>query len=93
MDTSPAAIDDAELERLALAADVDEPLPADAVSLWDLDDPVEECLLPGWYMPVPMPGGRRLTGWKRRVAIAVIAAFVLIDAAGLCSTYGSIVPA
>lgn len=90
MNSSEGLISDAELERLALAADVNAPLPLDAVSLWDLD-PVEDSLLPGWYMPVPMAGGRRLTGWRRRVAIGVIAAFLVIDAAGLCSTYGSIV--
>jgi hypothetical protein len=61
------------------------------VSLWDLAEPDADGLLPAWYMPSPMAGARRLTGWRRRVAIAIIAAFLLIDAAGLCSTYGSIV--
>ena len=92
MNVAEELISDAELERLALAADPDEALPVDAVSLWDLE-PVEEALLPGWYMPGPMIGGRRLRGWRRRVAIGLIVAFLLIDAAGLCSTYGSIVPA
>jgi hypothetical protein len=42
-------------------------------------------------MPAPMGGRRRLGRWQRRVAWLVVATFVLIDAYGLCSTYGSIV--
>jgi len=84
---------DEELTSIALAADPDAPLDDSAVPLAQYlqmegdDGP----LVPGWYMPAPMQGGRRLFGWRRRVAIVVIVAFVLIDAAGLCSTYGSIV--
>lgn len=83
---------DEELTAIALAADPDAPLDENAVPLADYlatDD--DERLLPAWYMPAPMPGARRLQGWRRRVAILVIVAFVLIDAYGLCSTYGSIV--
>jgi hypothetical protein len=80
--------DEDELTALALSADPDAPIPADAVSLWDLE--ARDSLLPEWYMPAPM-SGRRLSGWQRRVAWVVVAAFVLIDAWGLCSTYGSIV--
>src|SRR5580765_7893380 len=91
------AMTDEELTALALAADPDVPLDDTAVPLTDYlrsevgDDGDDLGLLPGWYMPSPMSGARRLHGWRRRVAIAVILAFVLIDAAGLCSTYGSIV--
>jgi hypothetical protein len=74
-----------------LAADPDPVLDADAVSVWDLEPADDEALLPGWYMPSPMAGTRRLTGWRRRVAIIIVVAFLLIDAAGLCSTYGSVV--
>jgi len=88
-----ATISDDELTALALEGDPDAPLPAGAVNLWELqrtqDD--DEGLLPDWYMPAPMAGTRRLRGWRRRVAISVIVSFVLIDAAGLCSTYGSVV--
>jgi hypothetical protein len=83
-------ISDEELTGLALAADPDAPLPADAVNLWELDQDGEDALLPTWYMPSPM-GARRLTGWRRRVAILLIVAFLLIDAYGLCSTYGDVV--
>lgn len=86
----PTSISDDELTALALAADPDAPIPADAVSLWDMDAEGTQ-LLPEWYMPAPMPGRRRLSRWQRRVAWLVVLAFVLIDAYGLCSTYGSIV--
>jgi hypothetical protein len=94
IDTEP--LSDEELTALALAGDPDAPLAADAVPLSMLavaDAEGDEQLLPDWYMPAPMPGARRLTGWRRRVAISVIVSFVLIDAAGLCSTYGVLVPA
>jgi hypothetical protein len=83
-------IDDEELTALALAADPDTPIAEDAVSLWDLDRD-EADLLPGWYMPAPMAGRRRLSRRQRRIAWLIVAAFVAIDAAGLCSTYGPIV--
>ncbi|MGI8663189.1 MAG: hypothetical protein ACR2LQ_08260 [Acidimicrobiales bacterium] len=82
-------ITDEELTKLALAADPEAPLPVDAVSFWEVAS--GEALLPSWYMPSPMPGGRRLRGWRRRVVLVLVATFVLIDAYGLCSTYGSIV--
>lgn len=78
------------MTALALAADPDAPLPADAVSFWEIDGHDAE-LLPDWYMPAPMRGHRRLNGWQRRVAWLIVVTFVLIDAYGLCSTYGSIV--
>jgi hypothetical protein len=84
------SISDDELTALALAADPDAPLDDDAVSLWELMDEGSD-LLPGWYMPSPMTGGRRLRGWRRRVAILIVVAFLLIDAYGLCSTYGDVV--
>ena len=85
------AIDDEELTALALAADPNAPVPDDAVSIWDLDVDGADPLLPSWYMPAPMPGRRRLRRWQRRVAWLIVLAFVLIDAYGLCSTYGPIV--
>lgn len=78
-------ITDEELTELALAADPNAPLPADAV-------PIHVHLtqfaapLPLWYMPpVARSGGRR---WKVPVVLAVVGAFLLIDALGLCNTYG-----
>ena len=84
-------MDDEELAALALAADPGAPLPDDAVSIWELDADDNTSLLPNWYMPAPMAGRRRLRPWQRRVAWLIVIAFVLIDAYGLCSTYGSIV--
>jgi len=74
-----------ELTTLALAADPAAPLPGDAV-------PISVHLaqfgptLPLWYMPPTLSrGGRR---WKTPVVIAIVSAFLLIDAMGLCNTYG-----
>ena len=86
-----ATVSDEELTALALAADPDAALPADALSVWDvLGTDIDRQLLPAWYMPAPAPGQRRLTGWRRRAVFVVVAAFVAINAAGLCSTYGII---
>ncbi|MEY2458686.1 MAG: hypothetical protein QOG30_516 [Acidimicrobiaceae bacterium] len=82
---------DDELTALALAADVDVPIDREAIPLSEYLHSDDDGLLPDWYMPAPMQGARRLRGWRRRVAILVIVAFVLIDAYGLCSTYGSVV--
>ena len=79
---------DDELSALALAADPDAEVGDDAVSLWDLDASETDDLLPAWYMPSPMKRTRLLQGWRRTVVLLVIASFLLIDAYGLCSTYG-----
>ena len=74
-----------ELDALALAADRDAPIAAAAVP-YDRVIGTGPSLLPDWYM------GRatavHASRWRRPVILAVIAAFVLIDGAGLCSTYG-----
>ncbi|MDQ3895846.1 MAG: hypothetical protein M3326_01130 [Actinomycetota bacterium] len=81
---------DEELTDLALAADRDAGVPADAVPIdefltaadaGDADD-----LLPAWYMPVPAP--RPLRGWRRRVVLLIVISFVGAAAYGLCSAYG-----
>lgn len=89
-EAGPIGLSDEELTELALAADPNPVLGDDAVSLWDLAAPDDEHRLPTWYMPSPRVAARRLTGWRRRIAIGIVVAFLLIDAAGLCSTYGSI---
>ena len=86
---SVLTISDEELTAQALAA-VPGEVPDDAVP-WSeavADDVDGLDLLPGWYMPPPMVGGRILDGWRRRLALIVIVAFLAINAAGLCSTYG-----
>jgi len=47
-------------------------------------------LLPGWYMPPPMGSTRLLYGWRRGIVLLIVASFVLINAYGLCSTYGHV---
>jgi hypothetical protein len=82
---SPGFITDDELTALALAADPDAPLAADAVPLADyLAEAFEP--LPAWYMAPVMA---RHSGRRRQAVIAaVVGAFLLIEAFGLCSTYG-----
>jgi len=81
---------DDELTALALAADPDAPVADDAVNLWELHGDGGTPLLPQWYMPAPAGGGRQVRGWRRWVIPVVIAAFVIINAYGLCSTYGQV---
>lgn len=78
-------ISDDELTALALAADPDEPLAADAVPL-SVYLGESEGLLPEWYMaPVT---ARRIRRGPQLVILVLIGAFLLIEAFGLCSTYG-----
>jgi hypothetical protein len=86
-------IGDDELAAEALAANPDTPVAPDAVALGSLAGSHGPALLPDWYMPAPAAGARRLRGHRRRVAVAVVVTFLLIDAAGLCSTYGHVVVA
>ena len=95
MDLNPHdAFTDEELTALALAADPDAPVDPDAMSLFDAVSEDAEGdrggLLPGWYMPAIASGLRPLDGWKRRVVWLIIASFLLINAYGLCSTYGHV---
>jgi hypothetical protein len=81
-------ISDDELAAQALAADPYALVPTDAVPIRPLGSSGGDPLLPDWYMPSPAGGGRRHRSWQRKVAYALIATFLAIDAAGLCSTYG-----
>lgn len=82
-------VTDDELTSLALAADPDVAVDDDAVCLWDLTGDQPDHRLPEWYMPSPM-GARLLYGWRRRVILLIIVAFLVIDAYGLCNTYGRV---
>jgi hypothetical protein len=89
MSTSPVTDDveitDEELTALALAADPDESLDADAVPFEsELRD--EGSLLPAWYMPVPARFDR--TGGRSVVALVIVGALLALNALGLCVTYG-----
>ncbi len=84
-------ITDDELTGLALAADRDAEVPDDAVPFGAADG--EDGLLPSWYFPMRLAGGRRLRGWHRRVIVLMVVTFLLVSACGLCCTYGSLVMA
>jgi hypothetical protein len=82
-----AALTDAELESLALAADPDQPLDPSAIPL-DLYLASQAGPLPAWYMA---PVTARHSGRGRRIVVlTLIGAFLLIEAFGLCSTYGQV---
>jgi hypothetical protein len=83
------AITDAELTALALAADPHEAPGPDAVPLdvyLSRNQEPAAVLLPAWYMA---PVRARRARWTvQLIALALIGAFLLIEAVGLCSTYG-----
>jgi hypothetical protein len=85
-DVQDLSITDEELTELALAADPDAPLPEDAVPIGVHLSQFDAAPLPLWYMPAAIrsSGGR----WRLPVVVAVVSAFFLIDALGLCNTYG-----
>ena len=87
------AFTDEELDALALGGDPDTEVPAHAVPVWDVIEPGPRQLLPEWYMAAWTLGGRRVSRWQRWVVVAVIVSFLVIDAFGLCITYGQLVPA
>jgi hypothetical protein len=81
---------DEELTELALAADPALALDPDAVPLSEFLGH-HDGLLPLWYMPSPMVrGGGR---WRLPVVLVIVGAFLVIEALGLCSTFGQLVPA
>ena len=78
-------VSDDELTALALAADPNISLDADAVA-WSGIGVQPPGLLPNWYMPIPSYHVRgRFT---RAVVITLIVGFLVIDAFGLCITSG-----
>jgi hypothetical protein len=79
---------DAELTALALAADPYEPLDENATPLHIHLAQFTGASLPQWYMPVAM--ARSGSRWRRPVVLAIIAAFLLIEALGLCNTFGQL---
>jgi hypothetical protein len=84
---------EAELTELAMAADPDAPIDDDAVPL-SIYLGLEPGLLPQWYMPSPMVrGGASGKRWRMPVVLVIVAAIVIIEAFGLCSTFGQLVPA
>ena len=82
-DVEPEPITDEELTALALAADVDAPIPDDAVP-FDPNHP-DGALLPTWYMPAP--AGR--PGRGRRIVFAgLVCSLLVANVVGFCVTNG-----
>ncbi len=83
-------ITDEELTASALAADPDHEVGPGAVALHLRTGPDggRDHPLPEWYMPVPTGTLRPLRGWRRMVGLVVVFSFLLLNAYGLCSTYG-----
>lgn len=83
----PGSVSDAELTELALAADPDQPLDPDAVPISAYLGQLPSAL-PDWYMPpATARAGKR---WRVPVVLVVVGAFLLIEALGLCSTFGQL---
>jgi hypothetical protein len=85
---TPDMFTDAELTALALAADPHQPLNSDAVPMSDYLSSEKVGLLPEWYMAPVMT--RHIRRVPQLIALVVIGAFLLIEAVGLCSTYGQL---
>ena len=84
---------DEELTELALAAGHDPEIADDAIPLDEFlgrSETAATGLLPSWYMPQPVGAGNVLKGWRRRAVLVIVASFLLINAYGLCSTYGHV---
>jgi hypothetical protein len=78
-----AEISDDELTALALAADPDAPIAADAEP-WPRGGDAAG-LLPSWYMPAAVRRARRA---HRAVVALVVGALLVVSGAGLCVTSG-----
>jgi hypothetical protein len=78
-------LSDEELTALALSADPDAPVDPDAVPFGATDN---GALLPDWYMPAAAGVGR--TRSRAVVAAIVVGSLLLLNAGGLCVTYGYI---
>ena len=79
-------ISDDELAALALAADPDAPIAADAEP-WPLPGDTAG-LLPSWYMPAAVRSARAARSGRRAVVALVVGALLVVSGAGLCVTSG-----
>jgi hypothetical protein len=86
VDTEPADVSDDELAAEAIVADPD-PCLDGAVPFDHAVGRETDGDLPAWYMPAPMTGAR-LGGWRRSVILTFVASLLVIEAAGLCTTFG-----
>jgi hypothetical protein len=81
---------DSELTVLALAADPDQRPASDAVPIGDYTGE-RYGPLPSWYMPPLMATHR--TPWRTAIVLSIVVSLLLIEALGLCVTYGQLVAA
>lgn len=78
---------DEELATLALATDpADVVIDDDAVPFGGVDRGA--ALLPAWYMPAPLGAGSGPRSGKVVVVSLLVLSMVLVNAVGLCVTYG-----
>jgi hypothetical protein len=83
-----SSLTEEELTRLAMEADPDAPLSDDAIPLSLHLAQFAGAALPDWYMaPASSASGKR---WRTPVVVAIVFAFVLIEALGLCNTFGQL---
>ena len=80
-----ATVSEEELTALALAADPDRPIDADAVPFGQGTEGAP-ALLPAWYMPAP--ASLRRSRGRVVVVGAITLALLALNAVGLCTTYG-----
>lgn len=86
-------VDDDELARLALAADPDGPIPADAVPWAELmaaETADGSPLLPSWYMPAPAASASGRSRRRTAVVALVVVTLLVVNAVGLCVTNGQL---
>lgn len=86
-------VDDDELDRLALAADPDEPIPPDAIPWAELmaaETPDGSPLLPSWYMPAPVASATGRSRRRTAVVGLVVVTLLVVNAVGLCVTNGQL---
>jgi hypothetical protein len=83
--SSDSPLTDAELTALALGTEPIAQLPEDPTPMM-APFVIGGGALPLWYMPPIARAAKRR--WAGPLVVAVISAFLLIDAMGLCNTYG-----
>jgi hypothetical protein len=79
-------VTDEELSAEAMEADPDVDVPDDAVPFAERIGEHPSGLLPDWYMPPPR--SFRRTRPRVVAAVGLVLALLLVNAAGLCVTYG-----
>lgn len=84
--TQPVVVSDEELAAEAVAADPDPSLDG-ALPFAQVIGDDTTAALPAWYMPAPMIGAR-LVGWRRGVVFTFVAALLVIETVGLCTSFG-----